>query len=198
MAPENFTISGSVLKYDVNNVCGYWDKHRVDASAVSPGASGATEQVVGDSLYWLLDNAGETLFFSRKIHSNWSPTTDPVLTVDVALSGNEDANDDIQAEATFEYYREHESMGGKSQTVSIDHDIGNYNAVGDMHTLNFVLDYDDPGNVLTVGDIVKVKFRLDVVGGVGNVAGVRFLYANLRYKACEPEEETLGEVPVSG
>ena len=140
----------------------------------------------------------EYLYATTKICDSWDAASDVVVTVDVALNGAETANDVIQFEVLSEYYGEHEDMDTpKTQTRSIDHDIVSNNGAGEVHTLQFRLDYDLADNVIQANDILKLRFRLDSVAGGTDVAAVRFLFATVRCRTAKPAPE-VGTFPTEG
>jgi hypothetical protein len=68
---------------------------------------------------------------------------------------------------------------------------------GDVHALSFLLDHDLVSHVFEVGDVLKLRFRLDSVAGGTDVAAVRFLYAHIRIRCAFPAE-AIGTFPSEG
>ena len=178
-----------------------WREFHLLAHKIAAGGSGATQVVGGGTnnavLYWLLNAITEYVYFGIDIHSDWDATSDVVIEVVVALDGAEDANDLIHATLDMEYAGEHENMDSpKEQSVSIDHDIGAFNAAGDIHHLNFILNHDLASNVLQDGDYVNFRFYLDDVSTDTPVAAIRLLGVQIRYRARGGDE--FDSFPASG
>ncbi len=161
-----------------------WKEYHISASAVSPGGSGATLGASGASAYYIMDAITEYLYFSCDMDDDWDANSDVQVEVYVALNGAETANDLIRASLRADYYTEHDNMSTsvKTQTRAIDHNIASYNAVGDVHRLVFILDYDLASNVIEAEDIIKLRFWLDDVTTAPVVTAVRFLFAKLKYR----------------
>lgn len=198
-SPADHTITGDLNVYASDGNGAYWAETHVGSEKVSPGGSGATLTVGGPggaSIYWQLDAVTEYLYHTTDIEDDWDGISDIPVTVKVSLDGAETANDDIEFEVIAEYWGEHENMDtAKTQTRTVNHDIGNENAAGDSHTLVFLLDWDLGGNVIEVDDILKLRFRLD---GVGSVAAVRYTYGNIKYRSSKPSHHTDGTFPTEG
>jgi hypothetical protein len=197
----SINLHGSVNVYDDAGDAAYWHKSHIAASSVSPGASGATLTVINTAtLVWLLNDNTEYLYMCSDIHDDWDGVSDIVVEVTVALSGDEAANDDIQAEIIAEYVGDHEDIdtGLRTQTRSIDHDIVSDNNQGDVHHMTFILDHALGGQEIGVDDHLSLRFRLDVAGGAGNVAAVWFKDAIIKYRTPKPAPETGGTFPSEG
>jgi len=185
---STFNVDTLGVTDPTDSLGGLWREVHVDAQSVSPGASGATLTVGGGTnnatLYWLLNAVNEYLYFGTDIEEDWDAGSDLSVKVVVALDGAETANDLIHATLDVEYVGEHENMDSpKEQSISIDHNIGAFNAAGDVHELNFLIDHDLASNVVQDDDIIKFRFYLDDVTTTTPVAAVRFLYAHVRYRA---------------
>ncbi|KKL06814.1 hypothetical protein LCGC14_2592270, partial [marine sediment metagenome] len=168
-------LYGNVNVYDDAGNGAYWRKDHAKASAVSPGGSGATEAIINTATYvWLLDANTEYLYFCTDIHDDWDGASDVVVELTVALSGDETANDVIQAEVVAEYVGDHGDIdtGIRTQTRTINHDVVSDNNQGDTHEMTFILDHDLGSHEIAAGDHLSLRFRLDVAGGAGNVAAV--------------------------
>lgn len=188
---------GSINTYDSSGGGLYWETFHLGATKVDPGGSGATATVSGASFYYLMDANTEYLYMGSDVHGCWDAASDIVVEVVVALNALEDADDLIQAEVVAEYYGEHEDMDTPgTQTRTIDHDIVSDNAAGDVHHLIFILDYDLGGQVISVGDTLKLSFRLDTIGA-GDVAAVRFLRAAVYHRRSKPSRE-ISSFPTEG
>jgi hypothetical protein len=176
-----------------------WQEFHVDATKVNPGITGATLTVVNTaSFVYLLDATDEYLYFGADVHDDWDGASDVFVEVNVALDAAETNNDDIEAEIICEYYGEHESIttAYKTQTRSVNHDIGTYSAAGMMHELVFALDFDLASNVIEDHDVLKCRFRLD---GTTTVDSVYFVEASIQYRTKLPALEIHdGELPTEG
>jgi hypothetical protein len=196
------TVSGGTMSLlDASGDGGYWHEFHLGATKTDPGGSGATLTVVNTaSFVYLLDATTEYLYFEIDIHDDWDGASDIVVEVRVALSGAETANDIINAEVIAEYYGEHDDIdtGVKTQTRTINHDIVSDNGQGDAHDLVFIIDWDLASNVVEVEDTIKLRFRLDSVGGGTDVAAVWFSDANIKYRTSKPQLETGGSFPSEG
>jgi hypothetical protein len=190
---------GGLKAYDTSGNGFYWQEFHLDAVATSPGGSGATLTAWNtSSLGYLLDATNEYLYFSSEVHDDWEGDSDHVVEAFVCLNAAEAADDIIQAELISEYYGEHDDMDTpKTQTRTVDHDIVSDNAAGECHALIFVLDYDLADNVIEVEDQIKFRFRLDSVAGGTDVAAVRALYFNHKYRTPDPSQEA-GTFPSEG
>ena len=178
----------------------WWREIHLPASSVSPGASGATLTVLNtSSLVWLLNATDEYLYFDTDIHADWNAVSDVVVVVIVALGGAETSNDTIEAELIAEYFTEHDDMttGFKTQTRTVNHDIGTDTAAGTLHDLTFVLNYDESSNVIEKEDHIKFRFRLD---SVASVSAVHFLCAHVQYISRDDwqAEKFIGAFPTEG
>jgi len=193
------TTDGGLDVYDSSGNGFYWQEFHIDAGSISPGGSGATLTVWNTStIGWLLDATTEYLYLSTEIHDDWEGSSDHVIEAFVCLNAAETANDIIQAEVIAEYFGEHDDMDTpKTQTRSINHDIVNDNGAGECHTLVFILDWDLVDHVIEVEDQLKIRFRLDSVGGGTDVAAVRSLYFNHKYRTSKPNL-TAGTFPTEG
>jgi hypothetical protein len=191
-------IHGEFNVLDSNDDGRYWREFHLNAASVSPGASGATLSVGGPgsaSLYYLLNATNEYLYFSSDIHSDWDGASDIIVIINVALDGNEDQDDTIDAELIAEYFADHDDMDvAKTQTRTIGHSIGGNKFAGTVHELIFALNWDETDNVIEVDDILKLRFRLDSVASIG---AVRFLDGNVLYRTSKPAEE-IGTFPSEG
>ena len=198
---DSLRVNGPIDVYDSAGDGAYWREFHIPASKIEPAAAGATPTVINSATFVYLLNADtEYLYFGTDIHDDWDESSDIIIEIQVALSGAETADDVIQAEIVAEYVGEHEDIntGVKTQTRSIDHDIGALAGAGDVHHLAFVLDYDLESHVVQVDDNLSLRFRLDVVGGAGNVAAVWLKGANIKYRTSKPQLETSGTFPTEG
>ena len=178
----------------------WWTEFHLAASSVSPGASGATLVVLNtSSLVWLLNATDEFLYFDSDVHDNWDAASDIVIRVVVAMAGAQAEDATIDAELIVEYYADHDdaSIGFKTQTRTVAHDIVTDNTAGLVHELVFVLDYDLGGNVIEREDHLKFRFRLS---SVASVEAVFFVCAHVRYKnrLDWQAEKVLGAFPTEG
>jgi hypothetical protein len=191
------TITGAVSVLDSSGDGRYWQEFHVDASKAQPGAAGATLTVVNTAtLVWLLDATTEYLYFGADVHDEWDGASDVIVEASVAPDAAETADDIIEAEVVCEYYADHEDMDTdeKTQTRTVNHDIGSATAAGTVHELIFVLDYDLADNVIEAEDILNCRFRLD---GQTNINSVWFLSANIKYRTASPAIE-IGTFPSEG
>jgi len=189
----NVGLDGEANFYDASGDGRYWRTRTIDPSAISPGGSGATLTVWGDaSIGYLLDATTEYLYATTKVCNEWDESSDIVVVVDVALNGDETANDIIQFEVLAEYFGEHDDMDTpKTQTRTVDHDIVSDNLAGEVHTMTFLLDFDLVDNVVEKKDILKLRFRMDAVAGGTDVAAVRFLNAKTKCRTSKPAAEVV-------
>ena len=193
----NVTSSGAYLTGGQDVAGAYIHEYFASASSLAKG--GATEAVINGVFYLQLDATGEYIYYTVDVHDDWDGDQDLWITAVVALDGAETANDQIHASVLCNYYGEHQNIiTAKAQTISVDHDIGNYNAEGDVHKLSFRINWDQTDNVVLKGDYFSFRFWLDDVSSGGSVAGVRVLYMNLKYTtkySCLPCKESM---PVTG
>ena len=177
----------------------FWNRHHVQAGAAGTFGSGATQHAEGATAYWLLNLTTEFAFFDADISDDWDGATDVWVKVRVALDGAEDADDDIDATLVTDYYGDHEDMNTafKTQTRSVDHDIGAFNAAGSVHDLWFQLDWDLGSNVIQVDDLLNFKFYLDDIVTGTPVIAVRFLGADILYRTKKPNPIYSGD-PTEG
>ena len=178
----------------------WWKETHLPASAVSPGASGASLVVLNtSSLVYLLNATNEYLYFDTDIHADWNAVSDIVVIIIVGLENAETSNDTIEAELIAEYFGDHDDMttGFKTQTRSVNHNIGSDTAAGTLHDLTFVLNYDEASNVIEREDHIKFRFRLD---SVASVSGVHFLCAHVQYIVRDDwqAEKFTGAFPTEG
>lgn len=180
-----------------NGAAMYWHHIEFDSSSLSPGASGATAGTINTSTHcWLLDATNEYMYFGFAMHEDWDAASDIIVECCMALSAAETENDTINGELIVEYFGEHEDAGNpKTQTRTVDHDITDDNAQYKDHTLRFVLDHDLADNVIQRGDKVHCRFRLDAVGGAGEVAGVYYYGGQARYLSNTPAHIYNGTMP---
>ena len=192
------TQTHSLRAFDVNGDGMYWREFHAPAAKSSPGGSGATLVVVNTStLVWLLDATTEFLYFSADVHADWDGASDIVVEVTVALDAAETNGDDIEAEVVCEYAGEHDDMDTnvRTQTRTVNHDIGTDSEQGKKHELIFIIDWDLASHTIVVHDEVECRFRLDAQTTVNSVW---FFQADLRYRTSKPERETGGTFPSEG
>jgi hypothetical protein len=123
--------------YDSSGNALYWCEEHVGAGKATAGGSGATYTVWNTATDgWLLDATTEYLYLdATDIEGFWDSASDIQVNVIVALNAAETANDIINGEVVSEYFSYLDNSDNmdspKTQTRTINHDIGSDNAQGD-------------------------------------------------------------------
>lgn len=195
----NVTSSGEYLTGGQDATGAFIHEYFCPSNALSKGGSAAAEGVLNGMFYWVLDATNEYLYSTIDVHEDWDADQDLWITVVCSLNAAETANDKIRMSVLCNYFGEHENITtSKTQTIPVDHDIGNYNAEGDVHKLRFLVNWDLVDNVVERGDYFAFRLWLDDVSSEETVAGVRVHYVNLKYTkkyACLPMTSS---IPVTG
>ncbi len=195
----NVTASGAYLTGGQDASGGYWTEFHISASSLNKGGSAAAEGVLNGVFYYTLDAVNQYVYGTTDIHDDWDGDSDLLVEVVVALAGAETANDYIRASLLTDYFGEHDDINSpKTQTISIDHDIGNFNATGSVHELFFRINFDEGGNVIEKNDVFCFRFWLDDVTSGATVASVRVLYINIKYLTKYPALSVTAALQASG
>jgi hypothetical protein len=171
--------------------------YSASAGAVSPGGSGATLTDANNVIYYELDANTEYLYFNVDV-GGWDGNSDIVVEIYVALHSGETADEDINAELSCDYMGDHEDIDTsyKTQTRTINHDIGSYIAAGTIHKLTFVLNEDLASNNIDNGDILACSFRLDDVSAPATmVEDIRFLHVDYIWRTAYAHTAYPGTMP---
>lgn len=179
---------------------GYYHEIQLNAANASPGGSGATLSVIGTStLAYLLDATTEYIYFGADIHDDWDAASDIIVQVSTCLENAETANDIINAELVAEYFGDRDVVtSAKTQTRTVNHDIGSDNGQHAAHILTFVLDHNLADNAVEIGDTLMLRFRLDSVAGGTDVAGIYVHAAHILYRTTYAQVPRLGVTHTEG
>ena len=164
---------------------GFWHEYLLTALSTATGASGATVTAPGANSLggWQLNAAGEKLYYSAHIESNWDAATDAVMEVtweqNAASVGGADT---VDLKCVFRYKGDQESAI-KTQTVEVAKTVG----IADQYTqwtTDFTLNFDLVDHVLQVGDTVSMEINLET--DTSEVDDIIVNMAELKYKTDSP------------
>ena len=166
-----------VSNYVRHTSANYRRYYHMPASALDPGASGATwvdadANTVGG---WLLNAVGETLEFNADVHADWDGTD---LTVEVyfavGVAGSADDTIDLKLIC---YYNAVGDTATKTQTVEVPTttDGTQYKVYKAIFTIN----WDETDNVVEAGDLIS--FILNLETDTSEIDSAIILAAHLHY-----------------
>ena len=191
---------GGDIKYEWDATNGvYWKKfyrgpHEWWAQVTSQAAFGSSMGAI------LLSDPSHDIYTNIYMDDDWDAAGEGDVIVEVwcALESAETANDDINMTVYFDYITEHDTYPGdtKSQTRSVDHDIGNENAQYTVHKMTFVADFDvGGGNSIETADVMGIHIELD---SVASTDGCYFLMGVISYRTKYAQPFYGGSMPSEG
>lgn len=149
------------------------------------GATAPTATTRDGVAGYLFNADAETLFVQFCVPKDWDGASDLTLVLHCVLNQVETANDLIDWETSVKPVADHENVTtAPVQTPGVNHDIGAFNADGDFHLVNIVLDYDHGTAPISAGDNISIDLsRTANVGLAGYVGGVLVIDVCLMYQA---------------
>lgn len=187
MAHKVGVINGLIYMEKSDGTSGWYREYHIGANQTDPGASGATKTELKATFSWLLNAITEYLYYVVDIHDDWDGASDIEILVHGYLAAGETANDLIRMSILCDYYGEHDNANApKTQTLTADHDIASDNDQYDHHMISFVLNWDEGGNVLEVGDDLHIRVYLDDVTTAPVVTGFNICHVTIRYRTKYP------------
>lgn len=169
----------------------YWHEFHMGANSIAPGGSGATAEVLNAVFSYKLDATTEYVYTTFDIHSDWDAVSNIVIEVWGYLTNAETQDDIIRMEVRADYYGDRENANtAKTQTLTMEQPIDNFNAQYSVHFIGFTLPYNTGGNVVEKEDVMHLRIRLHDITTAPFVNAFNVTHITARYKTKTPQIES--------
>lgn len=154
-------LVGKVVRGTTNLYRRYY---HLNPGSFDPGASGAVwvDASANGPGGWELDADTDHLHGNVDVHADWNGASDLIVEVYFQIVGASVLNDTVDIRIQF-FYMGVGEVAAKSQTVEVATNVGDGGAKAalTMFEAEFIIDWDDAGNVVEVGDQIGFLLNLE-------------------------------------
>lgn len=164
----------------------WWRAEHFDIFSASVGASGATWVAPDANILggYRLDAAGEYIYISGEMHSDWDGASDIEVKITFELSAadpNGAGGGDRVDISLLTYYKGETDVANKTQTVEVSTNIDG-GAQYQLYVATFTLDWDKESHVIEVGD--KFALRPNLETDTSTLDDITISHVHIRYKSA--------------
>ena len=168
----------------------YWKTEHIELSSVDPGGSGATWTTMDANTLggYLIDAAGEYLYFQGDACSDWDGASDIEVKVifEVNVDNGGGGGTDTVDLSLLSYYKGDGDTVNKTQTVEEATTVG-ASAQYKQFVATITLNWDETDNIIEIGD--KLSFRLNLETDTSEVDNIIINHIHIKYKSAKVGKE---------
>lgn len=151
-------------------------------ASFDPGKSGATwtSASANNLCGWQLNAVGETLEFQSDVHADWDGASDLTLEVKFQILAASAENNTVDIKLVCYYMAPGDSVT-KTQTVEVATNVGDGGGKVQytMFQVDFLINYDEGGNLVEAGD--SVCFIMNLETDTSEVDDILIVDASINY-----------------